>query len=159
MPPEAEEKKEVEKPKSSKKMLFIILPVVLLLLGGGGAFAYFKFFKGGDEAGAAAKKADEQSVVQEMDTFMVNLADAGGRRFLKVTMRAKLNSSQLSDEFKARSFEMRDVVLTILTSKESEDVAKPEDKSNLKKEIIASLNKILRKGQVLDIYFTEFLIQ
>ncbi len=157
MPPEAEEQQK-EKPKGKSKLLLIILPVVLLLMAGGGAFAYFKFFKGGDEKGEA-KKHDSKAVVQEIDTFMVNLMDTGGRRFLKVTMKVKCDSAPLADEFKTRSFEMRDIILLILMAKEYEDVTQPEDKVNLKKEIVTALNRALKKGQVLDIYFTEFLVQ
>ncbi|MHC1725535.1 MAG: flagellar basal body-associated protein FliL [Syntrophobacteraceae bacterium] len=157
MPPEAEEQK-TEKPKGKSKLLLIILPVVLLLFAGGGAFAYFKFFKGGDEKGEAKKQA-EQAVIQEIDTFMVNLMDTGGKRFLKLTMKVKCSSAPLADEFKSRNFEMRDIILLILMSKEYEDVTKPEDKVNLKKEIVTALNRTLKKGQVLDVYFTDFLVQ
>ena len=63
------------------------------------------------------------------------------------------------EECKLRSFEMRDLVLTLLTSKESDEVGRPEDKVVLKKQIMEALNHILQKGQAVDVYFTEFLIQ
>ena len=50
-------------------------------------------------------------------------------------------------------------MLTLLTSKESEDIMRPEDKLALKKQIMETLNRMLQKGQALDVYFTEFLIQ
>jgi flagellar FliL protein len=63
------------------------------------------------------------------------------------------------EECKLRNFEMRDLILMLLTSKESDEVSRPEDKLVLKKQIIEALNRILRKGQALDVYFTDFLIQ
>jgi len=36
---------------------------------------------------------------------------------------------------------------------------KPEDKVALKKQIMETINRALQKGQVLDVYFTEFLVQ
>ncbi len=157
MPSEADEQ---QKPKSSK-LLLIISPVVVLLLAGGGAAAYFKFFHKSETAAEHAKeeKKHVEPVIQDMETFLVNLADAGSKRFLKVTMKAKLESPELSEEFKSRNFELRDAVLTILTSKSSDEVVSPDDKQALKKEILATLNKSLHKGQVQDIYFTEFLVQ
>ncbi len=157
---EPEEQKEPQKPKSKKKKFFVILILAVVLLGGGGAGAYFVYFKQppGDETEAKSKKEQPQ-VIQEMETFLVNLADPGGKRFLKVTMKAKLSSNDTLEEFKTRGFELRDVVLTILSSKEVEDVARPEDKLTLKRDIMTMLNRNLRKGQVQDIYFTDFLIQ
>ncbi len=161
MPPEKvspeEEPKEVQgKPKSKK--LLIILPLLVVLLGGGAAGAYLKFFRASDE-GAAEKKQEESFFYYEMDTFMANLADPGGKRFLKATVKLRVNSPQVMEECKLRNFEMRDLVLMLLTSKESDEISRPEDKQVLKKQIIETLNHILQKGQALDVYFTEFLIQ
>ncbi|MGA2939639.1 MAG: flagellar basal body-associated FliL family protein [Syntrophobacteraceae bacterium] len=156
MPPEEEQKEVQEKPKSKK--LLIIIPLLLVLLGGGGAGAYFKFVRGPGES-TEGKKQTESAVYYEMDTFMVNLADQGGKRFLKATIKLKVNSSNVVEECKERNFEIKDLVLTLLTSKESEDVMRAEDKLALKKQIIETLNRMLQKGQALDVYFTEFLIQ
>jgi flagellar FliL protein len=90
---------------------------------------------------------------------MVNLADHGGKRFLKATIKLKVNSSNVVEECKVRNFEIKDLMLTLLTSKESEDIMRAEDKQALKKQIMETLNRMLQKGQALDVYFTEFLIQ
>jgi flagellar FliL protein len=156
VPPEEEPKEVQEKPKSKK--LLIILPLLVVLLGGGAAGAYYKFFKASNE-GAEEKKQEETFVYYEMDTFMANLADPGGKRFLKATVKVRVNSPQAMEECKLRNFEMRDLILMLLTSKESDEVSRPEDKLVLKKQIIEALNRILRKGQALDVYFTDFLIQ
>jgi len=156
MPPEEKQNEVQEKPKSKK--LLIVIPLLLVLLGGGGAGAYFKFVRTPNET-TDGKKQIESAIYYEMDTFMVNLADPGGRRFLKVTIKLKVNSSNVVEECKERNFEIRDLVLTLLSSKESEDVMRPEDKLTLKKQVIETLNRIFQKGQALDVYFTEFLIQ
>jgi flagellar FliL protein len=157
MPPEEEKKEVQEKPKSKK--LLIIIPLVLVLLGGGGAGAYFKFFKKPPDEGAQEKKQIENAAYYEMDTFMVNLADQGGRHFLKAAIKLKVSSPGVVEECKSRNFEIRDIVLTLLNSKESDDVLRPEDKLALKKQIVDTLNRMLQKGQALDVYFTDFLIQ
>ena len=64
------------------------------------------------------KKQEESLVYYEMDTFMVNLADQGGKRFLKAAIKLRVSSPQVVEECKLRNFEMRDLVLTLLTSKE-----------------------------------------
>ena len=156
MLPEEEQKEVQEKPKSKK--LLIILPLLIVLIGGAAAGAYFKLFALPDD-GTVEKKQEESIVYYEMDTFMANLADHGGKRFLKATIKVRVSSSQVAEECKLRSFEMRDLVLTLLTSKESEEILGPEDKLVLKKQILEALNRVLRKGQALDVYFTDFLVQ
>jgi flagellar protein FliL len=158
MPPKvAEEPKEPqEQPKSSKKLILIIA-IAVILLGAGGAGAYFKFFKKSDTTESHSKP--EHSVIQEFDTFIVNLRDPGGKRFLKLALKAKLDGLPVSEEFKSRIYEMRDMILMILSSKETEDISNPEDKLALKQEIMTALNRGLHKGQVQEIYFSEFLIQ
>jgi len=144
----------------SKSKLLIILPLLIVLLGAGGAGAYFKFMKGhDDEHGAAEKKKPVETAVYEMDTFMVNLADEGGKRFLKATIKLRVDSAEVAEECKSRNFELRDLVLTLLTSKESAEVISPDDKLNLKKQVMETVNRTLRKGHALDVYFTEFLVQ
>lgn len=154
--PEEEQKEVQGKPKS--KLLFIILPLVIVLLAGGGAAAYFMFARPSVE-NPSEKKKEEVQIFYEMPTFMVNLADPGGKRFLKATVGLKLSSQSMAEECKLRNFELRDIVLTILASKESEDINKSEDKTFLKTQILEALNKVLHKGQILDVYFVEFLIQ
>lgn len=157
MPPGAEEQKEVQPSKSSSKKKLLILIALVLVLGGGGAGAYLKFFASTGEGEAAVKEAEP--IIKEMDAFIVNLADPGGRRFLKVTMKARLSNEHGLAEFTSHNFQMRDLVLTILAGKETEDISKPEDRLSLKQELAAAMNKVLKKGQVQDIYFTDFLIQ
>jgi flagellar FliL protein len=153
----AEETKEPVKAKSSM-MKWIIIAVIVLALGGGGFFGYMKFFAAHGEE-AAHKEPVVQPVIQDMETFLVNLSDPGGKRYLKVTMKAKLSGPQVAAEFGARVPELRDIILTLLSSKEFADIAQPEDKANLKQELLTQLNKVLKQGQVQDIYFTDFLVQ
>ncbi len=156
MPPEEEQKEVQEKPRSKK--ILIIIPLLLVLLGGGGAGAYFKFARA-PAVSAEEKKHVEGPVYFEMDTLIVNLADPGGKRFLKATIKLRMSSPSVVEECKSRNYQMRDLVLTLLSSKECEEVMSPEDKLVLKKQIMETLNRMLQKGQALDVYFTEFLVQ
>ncbi len=158
MSPEEEQKEVQEKPKSGSKKLLIIIPLLLVLLGGGGAGAYFKFVRA-PAVSEEAKKQIEGPVYYDMDTFIVNLADPGGKRFLKTTMKLKVESQIVAEECKSRHFEVKDRILTLLCSKECSEVMSPEDKVILKKQILEALNRMLQKGQAVDVYFTEFLVQ
>jgi flagellar protein FliL len=160
MAQEDAEATEQPKPVKKKKLPLIkmaILIVLLALLGGGGYLGYAKFLKPPPEE--PKQPEIEQSVAQEMGTFLVNLSDPGGKRYLKVSLQLELNNQQVSQELNKRSVEVRDAILMILSSKEYNDIGNAMGKMVLKRELITRLNKMLRDGQVKEIYFTEFLVQ
>ena len=97
--------------------------------------------------------------MQDVDTFLVNLLDSGSKRYLKVNMQLKLNSEQVKIEFTQRASEFRDTILMLLSNKESEDISTIGGKQALKREIMKQINRLLKDGQVLDVYFNEFLVQ
>jgi len=148
-------------PKKKSPILKILIAVVVLgLLGGGGFFAYTKFFAKGDAPKEAqAKPVAAKPVVKNMETFLVNLADPGGERYLKVTMQLSLNSEAASQEIDTRMAELRDSILMLLSSKEYDDISTLSGKMALKKTLMSTLNRLLKQGTVQDIYFTEFLVQ
>jgi flagellar FliL protein len=141
----------------SSPLKLIILVVLVLLLGGGGFFGYMKFFRAPSAPSATAHV--EESVIQEMGNFLVNLADPGGKRYLKINIQMELTGNKALQEITRRNFEVRDSILMLLSSKEFDEVGTPIGKMNLKKELLSRLNKLLRDGQVKEIYFTEFLVQ
>jgi flagellar protein FliL len=56
---------------------------------------------------------------------------------------------------------VHDAVIRVLSSKRSTDVLTPEGKETLKQELIEAINEAigLEEGPVVNIYFTEFIIQ
>ncbi|MEJ5347471.1 MAG: flagellar basal body-associated FliL family protein [Desulfosoma sp.] len=155
-----------EQPKKKSPILKILILVIgLAVLGGGGFFAYKKFFAASDapettEAKPAEAKASvAKPVVKNLDTFLVNLADPGGERYLKVTMQLSLSNEAVSQEIDNRIGELRDSVLLLLSSKEYDDISSLSGKLALKKTLMTNLNRALKQGTVQDIYFTEFLVQ
>jgi flagellar FliL protein len=152
------EENETEKKKGSPLIKVVILVVILAVLGGGGFFAYSKFFhKPAKTAGHEAKPVEK--VMCDMDTFLVNLADSGGRRYLKTTMKLELTNPLALPEIEKRNPEIRDAILMILASKEFEDIASSEGKASLKQEIMMEMNRILKQGQVTEVYYTDFIVQ
>jgi flagellar FliL protein len=134
-----------------------ILVVLVALLGGGGYLGYVKFLK---PPPAENKQPEvEQNVAHEMGTFLVNLSDPGGKRYLKIAIQLELNNQLASQELNKRNVEVRDAILMILSSKEYTDIGNAMGKMVLKRELITRLNKMLRDGQVKEIYFTDFLVQ
>ncbi len=157
-----------EKPKKSP-LKWILLLVILLLLGGGGYFAYLKFFSGSDqkpaeqqtEGQAAEQAAPEQGEHQvvTLPTFLVNLADPLGRRYLKMTIDVEVVGPEAADDLNKNMPKVRDAIILLLSSKTYADLATLENKTLLKMEIVKKLNLVLGKPDVSQVYFTEMVIQ
>lgn len=158
-----------EKKKGSKLKLIIIV-LLVLLLGAAGYFAYNKFMGGADtppEEAAQEQPADsgngeaspEGAVIVSLDTFTVNLADPLGRRYLKITMDVELTGEDAATQLESENPKVKDRIITLLTSMSYADISSPEGKLLLKNEIVDRLNQILGGSKVLNVYFTEFIVQ
>jgi flagellar FliL protein len=136
-------------------MMIIIIVVAAVVLAVVGFVVVPKFMGGGD------KKAEvkDEGVMFTLEPFVVNLNDAGGPKFLKVSIQLELANATLMDKAKAKAPQIRDAVITLLTSKSSESLFPPEGKLQLKDEINARMNQILGTGSVKNVYLTDFVMQ
>lgn len=108
----------------------------------------------------ANQKAQQSlGTIFPLDTFIVNLADQNGKRYLRVTMDLELSDGVVVRDMKQRLPQMRDSILMVLPSKRFEDIRTIEGKIRLRNEIIANLNSIFGKESITNIYFTEFVVQ
>ncbi len=176
----AEEKKEketvAEEPKGGKsfvKIIIIVLVILILLvvLGVGGLIAWKKFIAPAigmapHEGGAVAKKEKEGDTgsttlgpMLPLEPFIVNLAEPGGKRFIKVTMEMELGSKEMDTEVKNKLPQFKDHIITVLSSKTMDEVITAEGKFKLKEEIMARINQNLKTGVVKNVFFTEFVVQ
>jgi flagellar FliL protein len=156
---EGQEGAKEKPPKKSSKGLLIIIVVVVLALAGG-VFAFFQF-TGGKDKGKEGAKADDKKAVKTaliaLDPFVVNLAEQG--RFLKVTMQFELADSTNQDLVKEKMPQLRDAIITLISSKSAESVSSPEGKYQMKDELLLRANNALGKETFKNLYFTEFVMQ
>ncbi|MBU0516415.1 MAG: flagellar basal body-associated FliL family protein [Proteobacteria bacterium] len=154
--------------KKSKLPLIIILLVVLLALGGGVVVIYKMMSKPSDQSGAAARKKKKPSRGEalklarhkfDMKPFIVNLADPGGRRYLKVALLLRFSQKDLTEEIKDRLGEFRSAIILLLSSKSFKDIATMRGKIKLRNELIDTINKRLQGAKVYTLYFTDFVVQ
>jgi flagellar basal body-associated protein FliL len=54
---------------------------------------------------------------------------------------------------------LRDGLITVLASKRREDISNKDGRDNLKSEIREMVNDLMRKEDIKNIYFTQFVIQ
>lgn len=95
-----------------------------------------------------------------LDPFLVNLIDDGrGPRYLKVEVKFELEADNVQAEIESRLSQIRDELLTLLSSKRVSDIETIDGKRILKDEIFTRVNRILVTGRIKRVYFTEFVIQ
>ncbi|MCL4490676.1 MAG: flagellar basal body-associated FliL family protein [Nitrospirae bacterium] len=154
-----EEELQEPKKKRSKNMLLIIIIAAAVVVGGAGAF-YFLTKSGGDKSHKAKGEAKkEDGVMFALDPFVVNLSDQSGNRFLKVSLQLELAGPAVMEGAKAKTPQIRDSIITLLTSKTSDALISPEGKLQLKDEINITANQILGNNSVKNVYLTEFVMQ
>ncbi|MFP3927571.1 MAG: flagellar basal body-associated protein FliL [Desulfobacteraceae bacterium] len=137
---------------------------VLLLAGGVGLILktdmLSRLMGGGEEASAnTEEEASDIGPIFPMETFIVNLADQRGKRYLKAKLELELDNPEVAEEIERRLPQFRDTILTILSSKSFEDVRALEGKYQLRAEIMSTLNQHLGTGKITNIYMTEFIVQ
>jgi flagellar FliL protein len=171
-----EEKKEPDaaadaaEPKRSRK-LPLILAVVLVLAAGGGAAWYLGLLPGGDHEGEAdataavdahgkgAEQTHGLGAMLALEPFIANLADPGGARYLKTTFQLEFFDPAVPHDAEARMPQIRDLLLTLLTSKTFEEIRTPAGKQALRDDVLRRVNQILDREAVKAVYFTEFIVQ
>jgi flagellar FliL protein len=160
--PEEGQTSEEGQKKSSKKMLIIIIAVAVLLVGGAAGAYFLMFNKPKDEKTEAAAKKEEKKddgVNFPLDPFVVNLADQGANKFLKISVQLELSGTLVQEKAKSKVPQLRDAVITLLTSKSSDALMTPEGKLQLKDEINVRATQILGPNSVKNVYLTDFVMQ
>lgn len=145
---------EEKKAKKSKLPIIIIAVLVLVLLGGAG-FGYYYIQN--------IKKESKPAVVPTeyaLGEFLANLADEGGKKYLKVNIVLTYDGTnkKLAEELAKKQNDLKDATLSVLRSKKSTDLT-VKGSEDLKVELITRYGTILQDGKVIKIVFTNFLMQ
>lgn len=139
--------------KKSKKLLFIIIGVLVLgLAGAGGAFYIMKknaaAAEGADEeeeAPAKVHKVDPKTAPTflPLDNMVVNLADAGGNRFIQVGLTLQLQDAATGEAVKAFMPSIRSQILLLLSQRTADEVLQVQGKEKLSTDIIAAVSETM----------------
>jgi len=165
----AEEEKR-EKKKSKKSIFLIVAVLVILIIIAVGAFL---FLKKGSQNSNTVNNTNTQSEsllndknvhIKTFKDIIVNLADPSGDRYLKISLalvmqgKAKSQSGESSGETIEDAL-IKNTIITILSTKTSENLLTLSGKEELRKQLITAINKALGEDVVKDIYFTDFVVQ
>jgi len=104
-------------------------------------------------------KATLDGQMFDLEPFIVNLADSPEIRYLKLTMKLELENDGHGADVTARTPQVRDAILVLLSSKDSTTLRTTQGKFQLREELTQRVNASLPKKIVRTVYFTEFVLQ
>jgi flagellar FliL protein len=149
------------KKKGRSKLLIIGLLLVVLLGGGGAGWWYFMQPAAAAEGGEAEAKEEARPGLVSFEPFVINLADPGGRKFLRVGVQLLVPDESIAAELEEDELEIsrvRSAILELLTTRTSADVNSAEGRAALKK-LIAETAHEVGHVEVRDVLFKEFVVQ
>jgi flagellar FliL protein len=155
-------------PAKKSPLVLILLATNVLSLAGVGA-AWFlapSIATPPAEAGEEEQEAEQEErdladigVTVEVGKFTINLSDPGSPRYLKAKIQAAVSSESTKEEVKERNGQLRDVAISYLSSLSLSDTQGARAKEDIRESLRKRMNNLLRSGEVLDIFFTEFVTQ
>ncbi len=124
----------------------------------------------------AAPPSPGEGLMFDTGTKIVNLADPGGRRYLKLSVVLEFAPhdaafttltgeerlaamTTFGEEMSSKKPIIDDLLNTLLSSKTFEQIYTVEGKEALRQDIVARVNALLPHERLMFVYFTEFVIQ
>ena len=168
-------------PAKKKKPLVLIIVMALALAAAGGG-GWFFFMRADPTAEAAeesadssesdtkdvkksAKKKDEKKLSErglvKMDPFIVNLADEGGKRFLRASIQLVVEDEKEAKEFEEKpvlTMGARSAIVNTLTTQTAESLGTPEGKEELRMLLKEHVSEAL-KVEIVDVLLSDFVVQ
>lgn len=148
---------------ASVKKLAVLAAAGILVLSGMGAGAWY-FLQDADAKPVASAKAAEPPVYIPLEKFVVNLQpDDTGEHYLQIQFTLQVPTPEQVELIKANMPQVQNRVLMLLSAKQAAELASPEGKQQLSKELVAAVNQpFVPKGdpqEVSDVLYTSFIIQ
>lgn len=135
-----------------------LLPAIVLAIGmlGAGYFLGPGSATNSAEAGPTTTEAPPAGMIAKVEPININLADG---HFLRVGMGLQLIEGLEAKEFEeGLSAKATDIVIELLGGSDMAEISTPEGRDHVKKELKEHLKEAY-EGEVLDVYFTDFVMQ
>ena len=171
MAEEIAEKQEQESKKKGGKLKWIIILVLILGIGAAAFFFKDKIFgmlgMGGDETAQEETAPEAEAELPPgvsgpmvpIAPFVANLQDPLGKRYVKLAMQVELRDEDAVATFNAAEVKIKDMLIRLLGGKRPQDMLGQQNQLEFKQEVVNRLNQIIGPGRVLNIYFSEFILQ
>ncbi|MBI5473463.1 MAG: flagellar basal body-associated FliL family protein [Ignavibacteriae bacterium] len=114
--------------------------------------------EGEEESSHEDGEVKEEFVFTVRD-LIINPAGTNGQRYLLTTIGFNVSSEEGMKELEKKEMALRDMLNSVLTSKEMKDLIDVSKREVLRQEILASTKDIITHGKVKSIYFSKYIVQ
>jgi flagellar FliL protein len=102
----------------------------------------------------------EPGTIVGLEEIIVTLAsDPRQPRYLRINVSLEIIDAATAERAAARTPQLRDIVIMILSSKSAEDLATPEGKAALRDEIFRDVSSRLPEGALMNVFFSDLVVQ
>ncbi len=108
---------------------------------------------------AAAVDTTVEAIIVSIDNLVLNPAESDGSRFLMVSAAIQVRAKTVDDAIKARNSEVRDRIIAVLGRKTVAQLTDVQLRDGIKTEVLTAVASLFPKGDVVKIYFPQFVVQ
>lgn len=145
------------------RTLLLIISLVILLASGA-AYVVFTVIGGplnprGDmETGA---RVSQPGPMYEVGPLMVNLSANGspGVRFMRTGVVLEADSDKTFRELERREPQVIDRIISIVRQQTAQSIAGVDGQEQLRKQLLEAVNELLPEGRVVQVWFTDLVVQ
>ncbi|MFN4245306.1 MAG: flagellar basal body-associated protein FliL [Brevinematia bacterium] len=105
-------------------------------------------------------KKEPPPLTFDLGSFNINTADIDEPHFvrLKIYIAYPEKNTPLMMELGQRKFQIRDIVISTVSSMKKEDLDEPIEREEVKERLKKLINNVLINGEIIDIFFDEFTV-
>lgn len=143
-------------------LIILTSAILILSLISAGATFYVIMSKTTPATKKVIVEKPELGPIITVGEFIVNLADPTESHYLRANVVLELaygSSLKLAEEVDKRMPQIKDIIISTLSSKTSVQLNDAENRESLKQELKDKINAVLNRGQLAKVYFTSFAIQ
>lgn len=148
--------------KGGGKNKMVLIGGVVVALAGGGYYYKTQAAAHEDVAPVAKEISPKERGLVSFDPFVANLADPGGRRFVRVTVQLvvadALQATEMT-ETPVLAMQARAIILELLGTQVADTLVTPEGKVALRQAIAERVAEALHEIEVVDVLFSDFVVQ
>lgn len=111
------------------------------------------------EAGKEGEAGGTEPVLFKFEPVVVNVVEKNSLHYLKLQMVTECTTTEVVEEIKLKTPQLRDSLLFLINDMTLREILTSGGKALLKEDIVATFNKVLKKGEVKRVFFTDFTIQ
>ncbi|HHT68942.1 MAG TPA: hypothetical protein GXZ85_06780 [Firmicutes bacterium] len=144
--------------------LLIVAIALLIVATVGSAFATYLIFGRGNPEGQAqtAETTTRRAMGPTYDVgeFTLNLTSTTNQlRFIRTRIVLETTDSKVVSQLEKRAPQIRDQLISLLRSRTVEQLSSAEGMELLRFDIIKSMNTLVERGEITDVFFIDLILQ